>query len=263
MSRRGSSYAVVTPVVIAGLLALPAASWAGSGGGGLGPSGGTSGSGSSGSSQSQSSAQVQPGNISVSASGGGMAIQTRASALLRNQLQFTGSAPTGDAGDVVEIERMGHQTGWNWVVTARSPVGQDGSFSATWHTNHIGRFSIRAVIATSTARAAAATPTVTVTVYRPSLATQYGPGFYGHHTACGQVLRQKTLGVASRTLPCGTPVAVYYQGQTIVVPVIDRGPYANKADWDLTEATGRALGIGGTATIGAVSLPSRQNQPAQ
>ena len=40
----------------------------------------------------------------------------------------------------------------------------------------------------------------------------------------------------------------------MVVPVIDRGPYANHADWDLTEATGRALGIDGTATIGAVSL---------
>jgi rare lipoprotein A (peptidoglycan hydrolase) len=36
--------------------------------------------------------------------------------------------------------------------------------------------------------------------------------------------------------------------------VIDRGPYANSADWDLTAATARALGITGTATIGAVSL---------
>jgi hypothetical protein len=253
------------PVVITALLALPAISWAGSGGGGLGPSGGTSGSGSSdsgssGNSQSQSSVQVQPGNVNVTASGGGMTIQTRASALLRNQLQFIGNAPAGDAGEVVEIERMGHQTGWNWVVTTKSRVGQDGSFSAVWHTNHIGRFSVRAVIATSSTRAAAATPTVTVTVYRPSLATQYGPGFYGHRTACGLVLRQKTLGVANRTLPCGTPVAVYYQGRTIVVPVIDRGPYANNADWDLTEATGQALGIGGTATVGAVSLPSHQSQ---
>ena len=41
----------------------------------------------------------------------------------------------------------------------------------------------------------------------------------------------------------------------MIVPVIDRGPYANHADWDLTEATGRAMGINGTARIGAVSLP--------
>jgi hypothetical protein len=37
--------------------------------------------------------------------------------------------------------------------------------------------------------------------------------------------------------------------------VIDRGPYANGADFDLTMATGQALGLGGTARIGAVSLP--------
>ena len=52
-------------------------------------------------------------------------------------------------------------------------------------------------------------------------------------------------------------MAVYYHGRTLVVPVIDRGPYANGADWDLTVATGKALGIEGTAQIGAVSLPSR------
>ena len=39
--------------------------------------------------------------------------------------------------------------------------------------------------------------------------------------------------------------------------MIDRGPYANGADFDLTMATGRALGIGGTARIGAVSLPDQ------
>jgi rare lipoprotein A (peptidoglycan hydrolase) len=50
-------------------------------------------------------------------------------------------------------------------------------------------------------------------------------------------------------------VALYYRGRTLIVPVIDRGPYANGADWDLTMATGRALGLSGTAKIGAVSLP--------
>jgi rare lipoprotein A (peptidoglycan hydrolase) len=65
------------------------------------------------------------------------------------------------------------------------------------------------------------------------------------------------IGVANRTLKCGTPVAIYYHGRTMIVPVIDRGPYANHADWDLTEATAKAMRIDGTATIGAVSLPGR------
>jgi rare lipoprotein A (peptidoglycan hydrolase) len=78
---------------------------------------------------------------------------------------------------------------------------------------------------------------------------------WGNKTACGKVLKRSTLGLANRTLPCGTPVAVYWHGRTIVVPVIDRGPYANGADWDLTVATSNALGMSGTETVGAVSLP--------
>jgi rare lipoprotein A len=99
-------------------------------------------------------------------------------------------------------------------------------------------------------------------VYRKSLATQYGQGFFGQKTACGQVLRRTTLGVANRTLKCGTPVAVYYRGQMIVVPVIDRGPYANNADWDLTQATAAALGISGTAKIGTAPLPRTSQNTA-
>ena len=71
----------------------------------------------------------------------------------------------------------------------------------------------------------------------------------------GSSCARRTLGVANRTLPCGTPVAIYYNGRTITVPVIDRGPYANGADWDLTQATAKLLAIQGPAMIGAVSLP--------
>jgi rare lipoprotein A (peptidoglycan hydrolase) len=38
--------------------------------------------------------------------------------------------------------------------------------------------------------------------------------------------------------------------------VIDRGPYAHHANWDLTMATGRALGMTGTAVVGAASVPA-------
>jgi len=36
--------------------------------------------------------------------------------------------------------------------------------------------------------------------------------------------------------------------------VIDRGPYANHANWDLTMATGAALGMKETETIGALMV---------
>lgn len=72
-------------------------------------------------------------------------------------------------------------------------------------------------------------------------ATWYGPGLYGNNTACGQVLRPNTVGVAHRSLPCGTAVKFAYRGRQIVTRVIDRGPYSYGNDWDLTYAAARAL----------------------
>jgi rare lipoprotein A len=249
---RANLYAVI--VLLASSLTLPATAWADSGGSGLSPTGGMGSTPSSG---------VQSGNVPVTATGNGLTLTTNASAVLSNKLSFSGSAPSSAAGETIEIERLGHQTNWQWAPTAQVTVGSDGSFSVTWSTDHIGRFFIRAVLNSgSSANAAAATnaPTVTTTVYRQSIATQYGPGFYGQRTACGHRLTRTTIGVANRTLKCGSQVAILFHGHTMIVPVIDRGPYANHADWDLTEATGQALGISGTATIGAVSLPPQPSR---
>ena len=84
--------------------------------------------------------------------------------------------------------------------------------------------------------------------------TWYGPGFYGNRTACGQRLTTSTLGVAHRTLPCGTKVALRANGRSIVVPVIDRGPYARGVTYDLTAETADRLGVMHTAQIGAAIL---------
>lgn len=74
-------------------------------------------------------------------------------------------------------------------------------------------------------------------------ATWYGPGFYGNQTACGRTLRRGTIGVAHRTLPCGTKVTFAYRGRHLVVPVIDRGPYTGGYDFDLTSGAARALAL--------------------
>lgn len=80
-------------------------------------------------------------------------------------------------------------------------------------------------------------------------ATWYGPGFYGGQTACGQVLQPGTIGVAHRDLPCGTPVKLVYHGRQIVTKVIDRGPYSNGYDWDLTNGARQALGFNSSGQI--------------
>ncbi len=87
-------------------------------------------------------------------------------------------------------------------------------------------------------------------VHATGIATWFGPGFYGKQTACGQTLTPGVVGVANRTLPCGTLVEVTYKGHSLTVPVLDRGPYGHGADWDLTAGAAEALGITETVRIG-------------
>ena len=86
------------------------------------------------------------------------------------------------------------------------------------------------------------------------LATWYGPGFFGNRTACGKRLTRRTAGVAHKTLPCGSEVVLRYEGRYVRTKVIDRGPYANGAKWDLTQATARALGFEYTDDIHVARL---------
>jgi rare lipoprotein A (peptidoglycan hydrolase) len=81
------------------------------------------------------------------------------------------------------------------------------------------------------------------------VATWYGPGFFGRRTACGQILRRSTQGVAHKRLPCGTQVTIFHRGRLATVPVIDRGPYSGRAVWDLTQATARDLGVRQTTRV--------------
>ena len=175
---------------------------------------------------------------------------------MRPGLSVSGAVPGSDAGDTVEIDQLGTGGNATWVPVATATAQSGGSFAATWRPSHAGQMTVRAMITGAQASSATAAPSVSVTVYRRSTATLYGPGFYGHRTACGQRLRRWTVGVANRTLPCGTPIQIYYKGLVITVPVIDRGPYAHGVNWDLTMATGRALGMLGTAVIGATAVPS-------
>ena len=275
--RRAHLHMLISTAAVAGVLLSPAASFAGSPNGSGGSSGGVGFSGSGGSQGSSSNPAVQPENGTVSASGNGITVSAEQSGLLTRRLRFSGTAPASDAGQVVEIERAvpastGTSGSESWQPIAEAPVASGGSFSVIWKANHSGQLSLKAVVVPSSSAGTAsagggsggtgassspsgpATSALNIVVYRPAVATFYGPGFYGHKTACGQTLRRNTLGIASRTLPCGTKVSVLYRGHAISVPVIDRGPFANHAQWDLTEATAKALGMTGTTTIGTLAI---------
>jgi rare lipoprotein A (RlpA)-like double-psi beta-barrel protein len=72
----------------------------------------------------------------------------------------------------------------------------------------------------------------------------YGPGFYGKRTACGYAMTESLIGVANRTLPCGTKITFKNpaNGRVVTARVVDRGPYVSGRQWDLTGGLCKALG---------------------
>ena len=252
-----------------------------------GGSGITGGSGTSGSDPTTPGTSTQVLNLgtTVEATGDGITVSTVQSGLQGRTITFSGSVSPGDAGYAVVIRytTAAHPNSWTQATTATPDTA--GQFTATWTAHVSGRLSFTAAllasatatsqdsggggttfgapISTTTSETPAgatslSTSAFTVTIFKSAIATFYGPGLWGHRTACGERLRKSTLGVASRTLKCGTEVAVYYRGHEIVVPVIDRGPFANHASWDLTEATAEALGITQTVTIGTLLQSATQ-----
>lgn len=88
-------------------------------------------------------------------------------------------------------------------------------------------------------------PTVQILWHLDNNISWYGPGFYGHGGACGMMpggMTSDTVGVAHRTLPCGTKVTFRYNGRTVTTMVIDRGPYVAGRTWDMTHGLCALLG---------------------
>jgi rare lipoprotein A len=86
-------------------------------------------------------------------------------------------------------------------------------------------------------------------VYRRAAVSWYGPGLYGNKLSCGGRLTPGTLGVAHKTLPCGTRVTLRRGHRVVRVRVVDRGPYAGGREFDLTAATRARLRFDGVGSV--------------
>jgi rare lipoprotein A len=169
-------------------------------------------------------------------------------AVIGTDVVARGTMPGGARRQIV-LQRLDKRRGWRNV--ARTRVRTSARFAVSWRPDRSGRISLRAVLAGSRRTAASGPPPIaSINVYRPALATFYGPGFFGKQTACGQTLTPDLPGVAHKRLACGTLVAITYGGREVVVPVVDRGPFNGDVSWDLTQATADALGFAGAGAIG-------------
>ena len=197
---------------------------------------------------------VEPPPAYVAASDGAMSIKTKPAGLKGVRKTVSGTLPSSGAGRTVTLERFDDLSS-QWLPITHAKVSQDGAFAANWKPARTGPLRVRARVEGAGAALAAAAPELGIMLYEAAKATWYGPGFYGNKTACGQKMTETLQGVAHRTLACGTKVEILYKGRTVTVPVVDRGPFANGAIYDLTAATAQSLGVTATVRIGALPNP--------
>jgi rare lipoprotein A len=155
----------------------------------------------------------------------------------------TGTLRPGLSGRMVALQALARHR-WRSIAWART--GRSGRFRLTYVPRWIGSEPLRLRFAGDVDDLPARRGLGRLNVYRLAGASWYGGG---GGLACGGSLSSSTMGVANKTLPCGTLVTLRYGTHSVRVPVIDRGPYVAGREFDLTEATKRALGFGDTGEV--------------
>lgn len=155
----------------------------------------------------------------------------------------TGILRPGLAGRTVDLQRLGRH---GWRTLSHTHTGHAGRFVLRYIPRRLLSERVRVVFAGDDSDLGTRRNVGRLSSYRLAGASWYGGG---GSLACGGRLTGSTMGVANKTLPCGTLVTLRYGGHSVRVPVVDRGPYVGGREFDLTEATKRALGFEGVAEV--------------
>jgi rare lipoprotein A len=171
----------------------------------------------------------------------------RRTVLAGKRIVVRGTLRPAGAGRAVSLQLAKGRGGWTTVDHDRTD--SHGRYVLAWRSARTGTKRVRVHFGGTRELSSARHLAGTARFYRRALASWYGPGLYGQHLACGGTLTPGTLGVANKSLPCGTKVTLHYRGHTVRVPVVDRGPYVGAREFDLTAATKARLGFGSTGTV--------------
>jgi rare lipoprotein A len=140
--------------------------------------------------------------------------------------------------------RLQIRRGHRWVTLDRARLSASGRF-ALRHRAHVAESTLARVrLSNGQTRRVGR-----LNVYRYAEASWYGPGLYGGHLGCGGTLTPGRLGVANKSLPCGSKLTLRHGGHSVRVRVIDRGPYVAGREFDLTAATAAKLHFHGHGAI--------------
>ena len=140
--------------------------------------------------------------------------------------------------------RLEVRHGRRWATLDRSRLSATGRFVLRRRAHAAQSAPARVRLSTGQTRRVGR-----VNVFRYARASWYGPGLYGGHLACGGRLAPGRVGVANKSLPCGTKLTLRHGRHRLRVRVIDRGPYVAGREFDLTEATARRLHWRGPGAI--------------
>jgi len=132
---------------------------------------------------------------------------------------------------------------------ARDRTDARGAFRLRFTPRAVERAAVRVRVAGDATNAGARRRVGTLAAFRPAVASWYGPGFYGSRTACGQTFHAGLMGVAHKSLPCGTRVTLRHGGRVVHARVVDRGPFIAGREFDLGVAVKQALGFGSGGTV--------------
>jgi hypothetical protein len=146
----------------------------------------------------------------------------------------------------VSLQRRGDH---GWTTVARATTSRQGRFRVTFRPPRPGSSRLRLIVRGTDGRAVVRRGAGRLNVFRRAKSSWYGPGLFGNRLGCGGRLAPGTLGVAHKTLPCGTRITLRHRGRMVRVPVVDRGPYAGDREFDLTAATRARLGFSGTGSV--------------
>ena len=159
------------------------------------------------------------------------------------QARWTGRVQPGVAGRLVVLQS---RSGGHWTTIARTRTRKGGAYSLRYRARGTYSGAVRVRASGTATLAAGARSAGRMAALRPALASWYGGG---GTMACGAQLTGSTMGVAHKSLPCGTIVTIRYRGRQVRVPVTDRGPFIGPREFDLTSAVRARLGFEGVATI--------------
>jgi hypothetical protein len=191
-------------------------------------------------------APAPAGPVATKASSSLTVANARRNVLAGKRVVVRGRLLPAGAGRAValQVSRSGE-----WTTVDHDRTDAAGRYTLSWRATTTGTRRLRVDFGGTRDLGSARRPAGKANVYRRALASWYGPGLYGGKLACGGTLSAGTLGVAHKTLPCGTKVTLRYHGRTVRVPVVDRGPYVGTREFDLTAATRHKLRFRSTGTV--------------